>query len=191
MGLWMFKEFVNPQYEKQTKADYETRSDSYLLRKMRSKVPFQVDVAEFVLRQRGNKEAVTVLLDLINSRDEEIRRGAFQSLAFWKDERILPVLESFVKQGRGNRDYLNALDALSFQHDESIYPDILQAAKDNYNTPLIVDMLERFPEKPGTLSALRNIAEGDTQNYVRENARRVIAKIESAQVKPAATKAAK
>jgi hypothetical protein len=184
MSWWVFKEFVNPKLEEQTEANYKTKSNEYLLNKMKtSKIFAEVDIAEVVLRGRDDKRVVDVLLDLISSNDDQIRRSAFQSLAFWNDPRIPPILEKVVKQGRGDRDYLDALDCLSIMHYDPIYLEILRNARDGHELALTVGMLERFPEKTETLPALRKIAEGAPELYVQERARETITSIESARVK--------
>ncbi|MCG3205433.1 MAG: hypothetical protein KCHDKBKB_02154 [Elusimicrobia bacterium] len=188
MGWWMFKDFVNPKLTEQTESAFRKKSSAYLLRKLKSKVYAQVDIAEFILRERKENRAIPILIELTKSKNKTIRSGAIQSLGFWQDEKAIDALNQIVRIGQSQgSDYLNALYALSQAHHDPIYPEILNMAKNGSHTSWVVELLEHFPEKPETLPALKKIAEQDPESYVRDKARKAIEKIQASGGKSSAS----
>ena len=176
-AYWSFREFLEPRVNDRIEKEWRNKPAEFLLHKLTRKVRMYSGTAAMIIVERKEKRAIPEFLKLIKSPNEQTRISAFIALGEIGDERAIEPLMEIIKEGRANKDFLSAIDALSIMHYEPIYPEILQMAKDNYHTSWVVDMLERFPEKPETLPALKNISKSDPEGYIRDKANRAIASL--------------
>jgi len=175
---WRCREFVQPSLVEETKEVYREKSSEYLINVLKRGNRSLIVAAAETLKERSDIYVVNEMIKIINAnRDQELRGTSIYILAEIGDERSIPIFMQFIKSGREDVQYLNALDALSMMHYEEIYPEILKMAHDNYHTSWVVDMLARFPEKPETLPVLQEIAQNDPEWYIREKAKDAIARI--------------
>ena len=179
IACWTVQDFLNPNFLKEQEASYRKKSNDSLLDSLKSCNYSVVGISEKILRERDEKRSIPILISLMKSENETIRRESIHSLGMWQDENAAAALAEIVRQGRSNRDYIDALYALSLMHYDPMYSEILKNARDGYETSLTVAMLENFPEKPETLSALEKIASQASENYVRANAKDAIGKIKA------------
>ena len=191
-NLWFMQlEFIDPEINHKIAAKWEGKSNDFLLGKAGSLNDTYSSIATGILLNRKEKRLEPIELSMTKSWNSKRRSSAFETLGYLGDERAIEPLMQIVRQGRKGRDYVSAVDALSIMRYQPIYPELLKMVSDGFETSMVVDMLERFPEKPETITALKHLKETDPEWYIRDKATDAIKKLETSQVKLPESKAAK
>lgn len=168
MGIWMFRNFVNPKLHEETIEKFKTKSNEYLIKQLKSKNYAIVGIAAGILYQRDEREAVPVLLELTKSKNEQIRTTAFIVLGNFNNERAIEPLMNIIDKGPNHRDYIDALRALSIMRYEPVYPliiEILESKESDVlyeDKPYAVGMLEYYA-KPESIPLLDKIIEEESK----------------------------
>ena len=191
-NLWfMAWDFLDPHMNDKITAKWRDKSSDFLLSKAGSLNDTYSNVATSILIQRKEIRLEPIALKITKSLNPQRRSGAFETLGYLGDPRAIEPLLRVVQKGRKDRDYIDAVDALSIMRYEPIYPEILKMVSDGYETSVAVDMLERFPEKAETIPTLTHIEKTDPEWYIRDKAQAAIKKLESARVSLSTSKVAK
>jgi hypothetical protein len=191
-NLWFMQlEFLDPQINHKIAAKWEGKSSEFLLGKAGSLNDTYSAIATGILLNRKEKRLEPIALKMTMAWNPRRRWSAFETLGSLGDERAIEPLMKVVRRGRKDKDYMGAVYGLSLMHCDLVFPEIQKMAEDGYETALGVAMIQRYPDKPETLLALKKIAEKDPESYVREDAQDAIKKIGVARVNSPALPATK
>lgn len=179
--IFSLKEFFEPNLTQKLEKEWQEKPDEFLIKKLYANNYYYPGLAADILCRRDKREIIPILIKFSRSNYTTRAKIGIYGLSYFGGKEAEESLIEVIKQGRENKNYLMALDALSIMHYDKIYLEILKMANDNYHTSWVVDMLERFPDKPETLSTLQNIAKNDPEWYIRDKAEEVIEKIKSQQ----------
>lgn len=131
-----------------------------------------------ILSDRGEREAVPYLLELLKSRKVATRINAISALNHIKDPRaIKPLLDMIKTRSQSDPDYFTLLDALAVFQSNEVYPKIIKMVSNNNLQMSAIDMLQNYPENSETQVALKQIAENNPSRYVRDKAYSALEKI--------------
>lgn len=184
---WSFMDFTRPHYQEEVEKSLEAKnlSNRRLLKIFQGRSGIHASAAANILAERKSVDTIVPLINIVKkSRNDYARSKSIGLLRnFYGDLRVKQFLVEIVRQGRKDPNYINAMRALSAEHNNEIYPEILKMAKDNYETSYVVGMLGYYPEKPETIEVLTKIANADPEEYVREKAKKALEKIRASQGK--------
>lgn len=133
LAMWM--DFSNPRYYDQLKEKWQDKSSDFLISKL-GQAKIYDSIATTILARRRGLDKEEKLIQIVTQDTNQRKRSSALSILFsWDDKKAKDLAMTYLKQGRSNPLFADALLHLSKRKYEPAYPFALELANapDRYN----------------------------------------------------------